>query len=57
MKLAVVGKDDVDVMEGWIRDRFSAVPVRTEGAPAVGSKGVRVVFEDSPVDVEKMGVS
>lgn len=57
MKLVVVGKNDVDTLEKWVRDRFEAVPIRTEGAPAVGPEGQRVVFEDTPTDPARMGVS
>jgi insulysin len=57
MKLVVVGKNDVETLEKWVRDRFEAVPVRTEGAPAVGPNGSRVVFEDIPTDPARMGVS
>lgn len=31
MKLAIVGKEDVGVLEKWVRERFEQVPVRTEG--------------------------
>lgn len=57
MKLAVVGKDDVDTLERLVREKFEAVPVRTENSPAVGPNGQRVVFEDSPTDPARAGVS
>jgi insulysin len=57
MKLALVGKEDVDTLEKWVRERFESVPVRTEGQPAVGVDGVRVVFEDSPIGEDRYGVS
>jgi insulysin len=57
MKLTVIGKDGVDKLEQWVRERFEAVPVRTDGAPAVGPNGQRVVFEDSPTDPNRAGVS
>lgn len=57
MKLAVVGKDDLETLEKWARDKFAKVPIRTEGAPEVGPNGVRVVFEDQPIGEERMGVS
>lgn len=57
MKLTVIGKDGVDKLEQLVRERFEAVPVRTEGAPAVGPNGQRVVFEDSPTDPNRAGVS
>ncbi|KAK8849760.1 hypothetical protein IAR55_005095 [Kwoniella newhampshirensis] len=55
MKLAVVGKEDVETLEKWVKERFESVPVRTEGKPEVGPDGVRVVFEDSPYAVEDLG--
>jgi insulysin len=57
MKLAVVGREDVATLEQWVRDRFEKVPVRTEGLPEVGVEGVRVVFDESPMGPEQMGVS
>jgi insulysin len=57
MKLAVVGKDDVETLERLVREKFEAVPVRTESSPAVGPNGQRVVFEDSPTDPNRAGVS
>ena len=57
MKLSVVGKEDLDTLEKWIRERFERVPVRSEGAPEVGPEGVRVVFEDQPLGEEQNGVS
>lgn len=57
MKLAVIGKDDIDTLEKWVTDRFAQVPVRTEGAPAVGPNGQRVVYEEMPTDPARMGVS
>ena len=57
MKLVVIGKDSIETLEKWVKDKFEAVPIRTEGAPAVGPKGQRVVFEESPTNPERMGVS
>lgn len=57
MKLAVTGKEDVDVLERWVRDRFERVPVTSEGAPATGPEGVRITFDESPMGPEQMGVS
>lgn len=57
MKLAVIGKDDVDTLEKMVREKFEAVPVRTENSPAVGPNGQRVVFDDSPTDPARAGVS
>ena len=57
MKLSVVGKEDLETLEKWVRDRFERVPVRSEGAPEVGPEGVRVVFEDHPLGTEQTGVS
>ena len=56
MKLAVVGKHDVDTLEKWVREKFDKVPVRTEGQPPVGTNGVRIVFEDTPYGPEQQGV-
>ncbi|OXG84088.1 insulysin [Cryptococcus neoformans Gb118] len=55
MKLAVAGKEDVDTLEKWVREKFENVPVRTEGKPEVGRDGVRVVFDESPYGKEQLG--
>jgi len=57
MKLAVAGKEDVETLQKWVRERFEAVPVRTEGRPPVGPNGVRVAFEQQPLGEEQMRVS
>jgi insulysin len=57
MKLAVAGRDDLDTLEKMVRDKFSAVPTRTEGRPLTGPNGVRVTFDDSPYDANMRGVS
>ena len=57
MKLAVVGKEDLDTLEKWVRARFEDVPIRSEGAAAVGAEGVRVAFESNPLGEAQMGVS
>ena len=57
MKLVVIGKDSIETLENWVKEKFEAVPIRTEGAPAVGPNGQRVVFEDSPTNPDRMGVS
>ncbi|WVF68403.1 hypothetical protein IAT40_003168 [Kwoniella sp. CBS 6097] len=55
MKLAVVGKEDVGTLEKWVRERFEKVPVRTEGLPEVGEKGVRIAFTEPPFGPEQLG--
>ncbi|WWC92904.1 uncharacterized protein L201_007866 [Kwoniella dendrophila CBS 6074] len=55
MKLAVVGKEPVEVLEKWVKDRFEKVPIRTEGQSETGSNGVRITFEDSPFGEEQLG--
>jgi insulysin len=57
MKLAVVGKEDLDTLEKWVKERFEAVPVRSEKAPAVGAEGVRIAFEESPIGPDQQTVS
>jgi insulysin len=57
MKLAVVGKEDLDTLEKWVRQRFEAVPVRSEGAEAVGPEGVRIAFEQNPIGPDQETVS
>lgn len=47
MKLVVVGKEDVDIFEKWVREKFENVFVRMEGKLEVGRDGVRVVFDES----------
>ena len=54
MKLAVVGMEDLDTLEKWVRERFEQVPVKSEGAALVGPEGVRVAFEDSPLGEKEM---
>ncbi|WVQ84726.1 hypothetical protein IAT38_006883 [Cryptococcus sp. DSM 104549] len=55
MKLCVAGKEDVETLEKWVRERFEQVPVRTEGRPEVGLDGVRLAYEDSPYGPEQLG--
>lgn len=57
MKLAIVGKEPVEVLERWAREKFAQVPIRSEGAPEVGEEGVRVAFTENPMGPEQMGVS
>jgi hypothetical protein len=57
MKLAVNGKEDVETLEKWVRERFERVEVRSEGSPPVGVEGVRIAFDESPMGPEQMGVS
>ncbi|ORY34641.1 putative A-factor processing enzyme [Naematelia encephala] len=54
MKLAVIGKEDLDTLERWVRERFEKVPVKTEGREAVGSDGVRLAIVDSPIGPKQM---
>jgi len=57
MKLVVAGKEDLDTLEKWVRERFEVVPVRTEGLEPVGPEGVRIAFTESPAGLEQMRVS
>ena len=57
MKLAVAGREDLDTLEKWVRERFDKVPVRTEGRPLTGPEGVYVSFPDHPFGPEQRGVS
>lgn len=50
MKLVVLGKESLDTLEGWVRERFEAVPVRTEGEP-------RLVYSERVLEEAQMGVS
>ncbi|WWC73601.1 uncharacterized protein I206_107573 [Kwoniella pini CBS 10737] len=54
MKLAVVGKEPIETLEKWVKDRFEKVPIRTEGKPPTGPDGVRLTFEDSPYGEEQL---
>lgn len=50
MKLVVVGKQDVDTLERWVRERFENVPVKIEPErELVGPDGLRTVFAESPI--------
>ncbi|WRT69793.1 uncharacterized protein IL334_006784 [Kwoniella shivajii] len=55
MKLAIVGKEDVETLEKWVKERFEKVPIRTEGKSDTGSDGVRITFEESPFGEEQVG--
>ncbi|TYJ55081.1 hypothetical protein B9479_004218 [Cryptococcus floricola] len=54
MKLVVAGKEDVETLAKWVKEKFADIPVRTEGKPEVGRDGQRVVFEDSPFGPEQL---
>ena len=50
MKLVVVGKQDVDTLERWVRERFESVPVKIgEDRELVGPDGLRTVFPENPI--------
>ncbi|KAJ9093848.1 hypothetical protein QFC21_006221 [Naganishia friedmannii] len=49
MKLVVVGKEDLDTLETWVRGRFEAVPVRTTDA------GARLVYSEQVLEKEQSG--
>ncbi|WVQ66403.1 uncharacterized protein L199_004583 [Kwoniella botswanensis] len=55
MKLAVVGKEPIEVLEKWVKEKFQKVPIRTEGKPPTGKDGVRLTFEESPYGEEQVG--
>lgn len=59
MKLAVVGREDVDTLQKWVETKFAKIPVRTEGLKEVGDEhtGVRVVFDQNPIGEAQMAVS
>ena len=57
MKLVVAGKEDLDTLEKWVRQRFEVVPIRSEGLEPVGVEGVRIAFPESPIGLEQMQVS
>lgn len=57
MKLVVAGKEDLDTLEKWVRQRFEVVPIRSEGLQPVGEEGVRIAFPESPIGLEQMQVS
>lgn len=57
MKLVVAGREDLDTLEKYVRERFDKVPVRTEGRDPTGPNGVRVTFEDHPYAADQRGVS
>nr|XP_019043437.1 insulysin [Kwoniella bestiolae CBS 10118]OCF22367.1 insulysin [Kwoniella bestiolae CBS 10118] len=55
MKLAVVGKEPIEVLEKWVKEKFQKVPIRTEGKSETGPEGVRLTFEESPFGEEQVG--
>lgn len=50
MKLVVVGKEGLDILEEWVRERFEAVPVRTTELEA------RLVYDEQVLEKEQAGV-
>ncbi|KAJ9114089.1 hypothetical protein QFC22_005909 [Naganishia vaughanmartiniae] len=50
MKLVVVGKQDLDTLEEWVRERFEAASVRTTEAEA------RLVYSEQVLEKEQTGV-
>lgn len=50
MKLVVVGKEDLDTLTEWVRERFEAVPVRTTDAKS------RLVYDNQVLEKEQTGV-
>lgn len=50
MKLVVLGREGLDTLESWVRERFAAVPVRIEG-------DARLVYSERVLQEEQMGVS
>lgn len=57
MKLAVVGKQDLNTLEKWVREKFERLPVRTEGLEEVGKEGVRIAFLENPIGPKQMQVN
>lgn len=45
----VVGQESLDTLEGWVRERFEAVPVRTEGE--------RLTYSQRVLEGDQTGVS
>jgi insulysin len=48
MKLVVLGKDSLDTLEGWVRERFERVPYKGKE---------KVTYSDKIFEPEQMGVS
>jgi len=48
MKLVVLGKDSLDTLEGWVRERFEKVPYKGKE---------KVMYSDKVFEAEQMGVS
>jgi insulysin len=48
MKLVVLGKESLDTLEKWIRDRFEKVPNKGKGV---------VMYQEEVFEPEQMGVS
>lgn len=48
MKLVVLGKEPLDVLEGWVRERFEKVPYKGKA---------KVMYSDKVFEEEQMGVS
>ena len=48
MKLVVLGKESLDTLEGWVRERFEKVPYKGKE---------KVMYSDKVFEEEQMGVS
>ncbi len=51
MKLVVLGRDSLETMEKWVRERFASVPLRTKPGEE------RIVYSSEVMTEEHMGVS
>lgn len=51
MKLVLMGRESLDTLEGWVRQRFEGVPVRTKDGEE------RLVYNSEVMEEEQMGVS
>jgi hypothetical protein len=49
--LVVLGRDSLDTLEKWVRDRFEAVPIRTKPGEE------RIVYSSDVIAEDQMGVS
>lgn len=51
MKLVMMGRDSLDTMEKWVRDKFEGVPVRTKPGEE------RIMYNGDVLDEQSQGVS
>ncbi|WVO12724.1 hypothetical protein L204_100332 [Cryptococcus depauperatus] len=55
MKLSLIGKQDVETLEKWVKERLGDLPVRTAGKPQLGNDAVNITFDENPMSENQIG--